>query len=316
MSLFSSTEALGIIPEDIGGCKLGCLGVPEFGTDFVIQMLLDTKPKSFSDLARISGLSHGTDVWLNNAQTLVKEGQANISTVISTRDDIMTYLINQGVDKALSFTIMESVRKGKGLKEEWIVAMKENNVPDWYIWSCQQIKYMFPKAHAVAYVMMAYRIAYFKVYYPIAYYTAFYSIRASNFDYEIMCKGKEQLDEHIRDYKSRFEELTKKEKDMIKDMKIVQEMYARGIEFMPIDLYSVDAKRFNIINNRIMPSLSAIQGLGEKAADNIVYARKNGEFLSIEDLRNRTKITKTVIEVMKKNGILDGMPETNQLSFF
>lgn len=323
MSLFSSTDALEITPDEIGGCTLGCLGVPEFGTDFVMQMLIDTKPKSFSDLVRISGLSHGTDVWLNNAQELIKESKANISEVISTRDDIMTYLINQGVEKGLSFTIMESVRKGKGLKEEWIETMKENNVPDWYIWSCNQIKYMFPKAHAVAYVMMAYRIAYFKVYYPIAYYTAFFSIRASNFDYEMMCKGKDQLEAHLKDLKERDKlpdhapnKLTKKEKDMIKDMRIVQEMYARGIDFMPIDLYKVDATRFQIFNDKIMPSLSAIDGLGDKAAINIVEARKDGPFVSIEDLRERTKLTKTVLEVMKQNGILEGMSDTNQMSLF
>ncbi len=316
MSLFKSTEALGIKPEDIGGCPIGSLGIPEFGTDFVIQMLLDTKPKTFSDLVRISGLSHGTDVWLNNAQELIKNRKADISRVISTRDDIMTYLIHQGLDKELSFTIMESVRKGKGLKEEWEKAMLEKEVPDWYIWSCKQIKYMFPKAHAVAYVMMAYRIAYFKVYYPAAYYTAFFSIRASDFDYEIMCHGKGKLDQTIHDYKSRLNELTKKEKDTLKDMKIVQEMYARGIGFMPIDLYKVHASQFQMIDNKIMPSLSAIQGLGEKAAENIVVAREAGPFLSIDDLRQRTKISKTVIEVMKTQHIIDDLPESNQLSLF
>ncbi len=317
MSLFNSTEALGITPDQIGGCKLGCLGVPEFGTDFVIQMLLDTKPKSFSDLVRISGLSHGENVWLNNAQVLIKESTANISQVISTRDDIMTYLINMGVDKSLSFTIMESVRKGKGLKEEWEDAMREKDVPEWYIWSCKQIKYMFPKAHAVAYVMMAYRIAYFKVYYPMAYYTAFFSIRASNIDYDIMCQGKEKLESYLQELKSRdADKITKKEKDMIKDMRIVQEMYARGISFMPIDLYLVDATKFQILDNKIMPSLSTIQGLGEKAALNIVESRQQGEFVSIDDLRIRGKLTKTVIEIMKQNGILEGMSDTNQLSLF
>lgn len=193
MSLFASTDALGISPEDIDGCELGSLGIPEFGTDFVIQMLKDTKPKTFSDLVRISGLSHGTDVWLGNAQTLIEEGKATISTAICTRDDIMTYLINKGMDSELSFTIMESVRKGKGLKPEWEEAMLQNGVPDWYIWSCKKIKYMFPKAHAAAYVMMAYRIAYFKVFYPLAYYAAYFSIRASAFNYELMCQGQEKL---------------------------------------------------------------------------------------------------------------------------
>ena len=174
MSLFSSTEALGITPESIGGCPLGALGIPEFGTEFVIQMLLDTKPACFSDLIRISGLSHGTNVWLGNAQVLIQEGKATISTAICTRDDIMTYLINQGVESSQAFTIMESVRKGKGLKPEWEEVMKANNVPDWYIWSCKQISYMFPKAHAAAYVMMAYRIAWYKIFHPLAYYAAFF----------------------------------------------------------------------------------------------------------------------------------------------
>ncbi|TCK97933.1 DNA polymerase-3 subunit alpha (Gram-positive type) [Natranaerovirga hydrolytica] len=316
LSLFETTKALKIKSDDIGGCTLGSLGIPEFGTDFVIQMLLDTKPKRFSDLVRISGLSHGTDVWLNNAQELIRENKADISQVISTRDDIMTYLINQGMEKELSFTIMESVRKGKGLKPEWEEAMLEADVPEWYIWSCKQIKYMFPKAHAVAYVMMAFRIAYFKVKYPEAYYTAFYSIRASDFDYEKMCHGKFKLDGYIEEYKKRFNELSKKEKDTLKDMKIVQEMYARGIVFKPIDLYKVKAKTFQIFDDGIMPSLSAIQGLGEKAAENIVKAREDGMFLSIDDFRQRTKVSKTVIEIMKENEILVDLPESNQLSLF
>ncbi len=327
MTLFRSTEALGISPDTIGGCNLGCLGVPEFGTDFVMQMLTDTKPKNFSELVRISGLSHGTDVWLNNAQLLIKDETATISEVICTRDDIMTYLIHMGVEKGLSFTIMESVRKGKGLQEPWIEAMRASHVPNWYIASCKAIKYMFPKAHAVAYVMMAYRIAYFKVYYPVAYYAAYYSIRAANFEYQIMCMGKEALDEHLRDFIKREQSskrpsgsdddlMTNKEKAMIKDMKIVQEMYARGISFLPIDLYRVDAKKFLIIDGKIMPSLSAISGLGEKAAENLVEARKDGPFVSLENLRERTKVTKTVIELMKQMGILTGMSETNQLSLF
>ncbi|MFP4698098.1 MAG: PolC-type DNA polymerase III [Eubacteriales bacterium] len=326
MSLFENTKSLGINPDDIGGCTLGSLGIPEFGTDFVMQMLIDTKPQTFSDLVRISGLSHGTDVWLNNAQELIRDGKADISRVISTRDDIMTYLINQGMDSELSFSIMESVRKGKGLKPEWEEAMVEAGVPDWYIWSCKQIKYMFPKAHAVAYVMMAYRIAYFKVNYPEAYYTAFFSIRASNFDYELMCHGKEKVDNTIIRYKDidRNNEkrengsygLSKKEKDTLKDLKIVQEMYARGLKFVPIDLYKVNAKRFQIMDNGIMASLSAIQGLGEKAADNIVKAREDGQFLSIDDFRQRTKVSKTVIEIMLDNEILVDLPQSNQLSLF
>ena len=314
MSLFHNTKALGIKPEDIGGIKLGCLGVPEFGTEFVIQMVLDAKPQSFSDLVRISGLSHGTDVWLGNAQTLIEEGRGTISTVICTRDDIMTYLINQGMEKGLSFTIMESVRKGKGLKPEWEEAMLENGVPEWYIWSCKKIKYMFPKAHAAAYVMMAWRIAWFKIHYPLAYYTAYFSIRASAFNYELMCQGKERLEYHMKELMMKGKEnQSAKEQDVLKDMRIVQEMYARGIDFMPIDLEKAEAKRFQIIDNKIMPSLSAIDGLGDKAAEGIVEAVKDGPFMSKEDFRNRSKVSKTVTDKMSELGILGDLTESNQL---
>ncbi|SCP95882.1 PolC-type DNA polymerase III [Anaerobium acetethylicum] len=316
MSLFLNTKALGIAPEDIGGCQLGSLGIPEFGTDFVMQMLMDTRPKSFSDLIRISGLSHGTDVWLGNAQTLIQEGKATISTAICTRDDIMTYLINTGMDKELSFTIMESVRKGKGLRPEWEEAMTEAGVPDWYIWSCKKIKYMFPKAHAAAYVMMAFRIAYFKVYHPLAYYAAFFSIRASGFSYELMCLGRDKLEYHMADYKRRSDTLSKKEQDTYKDMKIVQEMYARGLEFLQIDIYRAQANRFQIIDGKLMPALSTIDGLGDKAADAVVEAAKDGKFLSKDDFRQRTKVSKTVIDLMSDLGIFEEMPETNQFSLF
>ena len=316
MSLFRSTEALGITPEDIGGCPLGSLGIPEFGTDFVIQMLIDTQPSCFSDLIRISGLSHGTDVWLGNAQTLIQEGKATISTAICTRDDIMTYLIRMGVESELSFTIMESVRKGKGLKPEWEEEMKKHDVPDWYIWSCKKIKYMFPKAHAAAYVMMAYRIAYCKVYHPLAYYAAFFSIRASAFSYEIMCQGRDKLEYYLNDYKKRADTLSKKEQDQIRDLKIVQEMYARGFEFTKIDLYKAKAKEFQIIDGKLMPSFASIDGLGDKAADQVVEAAKDGQFLSKDDLRTRAKLSKTLIDLMEEMGIIEGLPESNQLSLF
>ena len=316
MSLFQNTEALNITPDQIGGCPVGSLGIPEFGTDFVIQMLLDTKPKSFSDLVRISGLSHGTDVWLGNAQTLIEEGKATISTAICTRDDIMTYLIQMGVESSLSFTIMESVRKGKGLKPEWEAAMEEQGVPEWYIWSCKKIQYMFPKAHAAAYVMMAWRIAYCKVNYPIAYYTSYFSIRASAFSYEIMCQGQKHLETVLADFKKRFDDLSKKEQDTYKDMRIVQEMYARGFAFEPIDIFLAKARSFQIINGKIMPSLNSIEGLGEKAADAIVEAAKDGPFLSKDDFRNRTKVSKTVIELMDSLNLLGNMPESNQISLF
>ena len=316
MSLFKNTEALGITPEDIDGCPLGCLGIPEFGTDFVVQMVCDAKPQSFSDLIRISGLSHGTDVWLNNAQRFIKEGKATISTAICTRDDIMLYLINTGVEPSLSFTIMESVRKGKGLKPEWIEAMKAAGVEDWYIESCTLIKYMFPKAHAAAYVMMAWRIAYCKINYPLAYYAAYFSIRASAFSYELMCQGKERLAYYMADYKRRSDSLSKKEQDTMKDMRIVQEMYARGFEFLPVDIYRAKAHHFQIIEGKLMPSLSTIEGLGDKAADQLEAAAKDGPFLSKDDLRQRSKLSKTVIDLMGDLGLLGDMPESNQLSLF
>ncbi|MDE6844957.1 MAG: PolC-type DNA polymerase III [Lachnospiraceae bacterium] len=316
MSLFQSTEALGITPDQIGGCKLGCLGVPEFGTEFVIQMVIDAKPKCFTDLVRISGLSHGTDVWLGNAQTLIEEGKATISTAICCRDDIMIYLMQKGVDPSLSFTIMESVRKGKGLKDEWITAMTEKGVPDWYIGSCKKIKYMFPKAHAAAYVMMAWRIAYCKINYPLAYYAAYFSIRASAFSYEIMCRGQQHLETVMADYKRRNDELSKKEQDTYKDMKIVQEMYARGFEFVPIDIFSAHSRLFQIVEGKLMPSLNSIEGLGEKAADAIMEAAKDGPFLSKDDFRQRTKASKTVVDLMSDLGLLGNLPESNQISLF
>lgn len=314
LSLFDNLSALGIKPEDIGGCDLGCLGVPEFGTDFVMQMLRDTKPKTFSDLVRISGLSHGTDVWLNNAQTLIMEGKCTLSTAICTRDDIMTFLIYQGVDSGLSFKIMESVRKGKGLTADMEEAMVASGIPDWYIWSCKRIKYMFPKAHAAAYVMMAFRIAYFKVYYPLAYYAAFFSIRASAFNYELMCLGKERLERYMSDYKRRYNELTKKEQDVLKDMKIVQEMYARGIEFMPLDIYRAKAHHFQIIGGKLMPSFSTIDGLGDKAADAVVEAVKDGKFLSRDDFKSRCKVSQTVVDLMADMGLFGDLPISNQIS--
>ena len=316
MSLFQNTSALGIEPEDIGGCKLGALGIPEFGTDFAMQMLIDAQPKYFSDLVRISGLSHGTDVWLGNAQTLIQEGKATIQTAICTRDDIMVYLIGMGLEEGLAFTIMESVRKGKGLKDEWIKEMTDHGVPDWYIWSCKKIKYMFPKAHAAAYVMMAWRIAYCKVFYPLAYYAAFFSIRASGFSYVLMCQGREKLEYHLADYKKRMDTLSKKEQDTLRDMRIVQEMYARGFEFTAIDIFKASARSFQIVDGKLMPSLSSIDGLGEKAADAIVFAAEDGPFLSREDFINRTKVTKTVCDLMGELGLLGDLPESNQLSLF
>ncbi|MBQ9140598.1 MAG: PolC-type DNA polymerase III, partial [Lachnospiraceae bacterium] len=322
MSLFQNTSALGVTPEQIGGTKLGALGIPEFGTDFAMQMVIDVEPQTFSDLVRIAGLSHGTDVWLGNAQTLIQEGKATISTAICTRDDIMTYLIRMGVDADASFKIMEAVRKGvvaKGKSDkwpEWKADMLAHGVPDWYVWSCEKIKYMFPKAHAVAYVMMAWRIAYCKIYHPLAYYAAFFSIRAKAFSYEIMCQGQRHLENIMADYKKRSDSLSNKEKDAYGDMRIVQEMYARGFEFEPIDIFRAQSRLFQIVDGKLMPSLSSIDGLGEKAADAIVEAAKDGPFLSKDDFRERTKVSKTVIELMSNLGLLGNLPESNQISLF
>ena len=315
LSLFHGLEALHIKPEDIGGTDLGSLGIPEFGTDFVMQMLRDTKPKAFSDLVRISGLSHGTDVWLNNAQTLIKEGKAEISTAICTRDDIMIYLINKGVESEQSFKIMESVRKGKGLTPEWEKVMKEHDVPDWYIWSCKKIKYMFPKAHAVAYVMMGIRIAWFKIHYPLAYYAAFFTIRATAFDYELMCQGKENLEKHLKLYKSN-PNLTAKEKDTVRDMKIVQEFYARGFEFLPIDLYNSEAVKFTIVDGKLLPPFSSIDGMGGIAAEALYLAAKGEPFMSKDDIAQRAKVSRSTLDVMGELGLLGDLPESNQLSIF
>ena len=320
LSLFHGLEALHIKPEDIGGTDLGSLGIPEFGTEFVMQMLRDTKPKAFSDLVRISGLSHGTDVWLGNAQTLIQEGKAQISTAICTRDDIMIYLIDKGVESEQSFKIMESVRKGKGLTPDYEKVMKEHEVPDWYLWSCKKIKYMFPKAHAVAYVMMGIRIAWFKIHEPLAYYAAFFTIRATAFDYGLMCQGKAAIDNHIKAYKAN-PNLSKKEQDTLRDMKIVQEFYARGFEFLKIDLYQSDAIKFQVVEDKLLPPFSVIEGMGGIAAEALAVAahaetERGEKFLSKDDIRQKAKVSQTVLDTMAELGLLGGLPESNQLSIF
>ena len=322
MTLFQNTSALGINPSDIGGCVLGSLGIPEFGTDFAMQMLVDTKPTSLSDLVRIAGLAHGTDVWLGNAQTLILGGTATISTAICTRDDIMTYLISKGIDPARAFKIMEAVRKGNVAKgicgdwEEWKQDMTEHDVPDWYIWSCEKIAYMFPKAHAAAYVMMAWRIAYYKIYYPLAYYAAYFSIRAKAFNYEIMCMGKGKVAAVLSQYREMADSLDDKQSKELKDLRIVEEMYARGFEFMPIDLFRAKAHACIIVDGKIMPHIGSIEGMGDKAADAVVEACKGGPFLSREDFRDRTRISKTLIDKLASLGLLGDIPTTNQLSLF
>ena len=324
MSLFQNTSALGVEPEDLRGCKLGSLGIPEFGTPFAMQMLIDTKPQYFSDLVRIAGLSHGTDVWLGNAETLIKEGTATISTAICTRDDIMVYLIGMGLDPAMAFSIMENVRKGKVAKGKcdkwpgWKDEMRAHGVPEWYIGSCEKIQYMFPKAHAAAYVMMAWRIAYYKINYPLAYYCAFFSIRANAFDYSIMCMGRSVLEEAMDKIEKSIAEKTNSPKDeeAIKTMRIVQEMYARGFEFMKLDLYKAKAKAFQIIDGKIMPSFTSLDKLGEACAMLIEDEARKGQFFSKDDLKERGKVPQSVMDVMSELGILDGMTQSSQLSIF
>lgn len=315
MSLFTSPKALGVDAEELK-CEVGTYGLPEFGTKFVRQMLVDTQPNSFSDLVRISGLSHGTDVWLNNAQYYIKEGYTTLKDCIATRDDIMTYLIQKDLPPKIAFTIMEKVRKGKGLTEEHEAIMREHDVPGWYIESCKKIKYMFPKGHAVAYVMMAVRIAYFKVYYPTAYYATYFSVRASDFDAETVFKGEEAILNKIDEINSLGNNVTQKDKGLLTVLEICHEMNLRGIKFLKADLYKSNASKFLIEEEGIRIPLSAIQGVGENAAKNIVEAREEGEFISKEDLNKRGKATKTVIENLENHGCLRGLPESNQLSLF
>ncbi len=316
MSLFTGTEALGATAEEIGSI-VGTYAVPEFGTKFVRQMLLDTKPTTFGELMRISGLSHGTDVWNNNAQDLVRDGTATLSEVICTRDDIMLYLLHHNLPPLNSFKIMEKVRKGKGLEPEDEKLMRENNVPEWYITSCKKIKYMFPKAHAAAYVTMAFRIAYFKVHYPIAFYITYFTVRATDFDADLMLRGKERVVSAISELNDK-PDLTQKEKNLITILEVVNEMYARKISFLPVDLYKSDAARFLEEDGAIRPPLNAISGISDAVGQSIVDAREEAEgpFLSVEELMKRAKIGAAVVEKMKEYDILKGIPDTSQVSLF
>ncbi|GAA0723025.1 PolC-type DNA polymerase III [Clostridium malenominatum] len=315
MSLFTSTEALGVTKEELG-CEVGTYGLPEFGTKFVRQMLIDTQPKTFSDLVRISGLSHGTDVWINNAQYYIKEGYTTLKDCIATRDDIMVYLIYKGLPPKTAFNIMEKVRKGKGLSEDQEEIMREHKVPDWYIESCKKIKYMFPKGHAVAYVTMAVRIAYFKVYYPEAYYATYFSVRADDFDADVILKGIPSILKKIEEINAMGMNVTPKDKGLLTTLEICHEMYLRGIKFIEADLYKSHAVKFIIEEDGIRIPLSALTGVGENAAKNIAEVREQGEFISKEDLKVRGKATRTVIEALDTHGCLKGLPDTNQLSLF
>ena len=321
MSIFSSTKELGVTPEQIHS-QVGTYGIPEFGTKFVRGILIDTKPTTFNELISISGLSHGTDVWLNNGQELVNQGIVTLSEAIGCRDDIMLYLIKQGLPPKPAFKIMEFVRKGKASKDpekwkEFEAMMKEYNIPEWYIGSCQKIKYMFPKAHAAAYVTNAFRIAWFKVHKPAAYYTSFFTIRADEFDSDIMCYGKEKVKNKMKEIELQGNSATTKDKNMYAILELVLEMYERGINFLPIDLYKSHATKFIMESEtEIRPPLNSIPGLGTVAAEGIDEAKKEGKFMSIDDMKIRSKIGKSVIELLEKVGCLKGMSQSNQMSLF
>ncbi|MBQ2614818.1 MAG: PolC-type DNA polymerase III [Clostridia bacterium] len=320
MSIFSGTEALGVTPEQIHS-EVGTFGVPEFGTSFTRQMLVDTKPTTFVELVIIAGLSHGTDVWLNNAQDLVKAGKANLSEVIGLRDDIMVFLMQNGVEPGLAFQIMEFVRKGRAAREgmppEYEEAIKaQPTIPDWYLDSCKKIQYMFPKAHAAAYVMMAFRIAWFKVNYPVEFYIAYFTVRADLFDATIMAQGVDKVKSEMRKISLKGNNITANEKSLYTILEICLEMYERGIDFLPVDLYQSHASKFQKVGNSILPPLNAFPGVGTAAAESIYHAAQEGKFLSQEDLKNRSGANKAVIEILNENGVLKDLKESSQMDMF
>lgn len=317
MRIFSGPEVLGISESQIL-TNSGTLGIPEFGTRFVRGMLEQTHPSTFSELLQISGLSHGTDVWLGNAEELIKQGTASLSEVIGCRDDIMVYLIYKGLDNSTAFKIMESVRKGKGIPDEWQTLMRQHHVPEWYIDSCLKIKYMFPKAHAAAYVLMALRVAYFKVYFPIWYYAAYFSIRATDFDIVTMTQGATAVKSVLYELQKKGTDLSAKEKNLIVVLELANEMIERGYQFKMVDLYQSDAEHFIIDEDQksLIAPFRSIPSLGINVAKQIVLAREEQPFLSQEDLAKRGKVSKTIIEYMNQHGILKGLPEENQLSLF
>ena len=313
--LFLSTRPLGVAPAAIDA-QLGTFGLPEFGTRFVMKMVEEAKPQSFADLLQISGLSHGTDVWNNNAQNLIHEGICTISNVIGCRDNIMNDLIRYGLDPQQAFFIMESVRKGKGLKPDWIADMKAHDVPEWYIDSCKKIKYMFPKAHAAAYVMSAIRLGWYKVHKPLAFYAAMFTVAPLGFDAQIVMGGKNRVSATIKDIEKRGKDASAKEQASVSTLQLINECLARGIGFLPVDIEKSDAKIFLPENGKIRMPFSALSGVGENAAASIIAAREEEPFFSVEDLQIRAGLNKSVLETLRGAGVLNGIHETDQLSMF
>ena len=316
LSLFNCTNALGVTEEELGA-NSGTFGIPEFRTNFTRQMIADTNPKCFSDLVRISGFSHGTDVWLGNAQDLIRAGTCTLQNAISARDDIMIYLIHHGVEPLLAFKTMEKVRKGKGVAPDVVEILRKTGIPEWYIESCQKIQYMFPRAHATAYVMMAYRIAFCKVHYPLAYYAAYFSIRAAAFDSDIISKGKDTVKAKMEELEAK-DKMDAKEDELYVVLQLAWEMFIRGFTVKKVDLYKSGADRFIMVpeENALLPPFTTLNGLGGVDAKSIVKKRKAGPFSSIENLKKRTGITKTSIEALRVHGCLNGMDESDQLSLF
>ncbi len=315
LSLFTGTQALGITPEELGS-PVGTIGIPEFGTKFVRQMLVDTRPKTFADLVRISGLSHGTDVWLNNAQDYIKNGDTDLEGCISLRDNIMLYLIQCGLPSKDAFFITEHVRKGKGLKPDEEAQMRQYKVPEWYIESCKKIKYMFPKGHAVAYVTMAVRIAWFKVYYPLHYYATFFSVRAKDFDAELSLLGEGAVKAKIEEVAAQGNEASPKDQNLANTLELVYEMFKRGYSFAPLDIYKSHGTKFIVEGNQLIPPFSSVNGIGDNAGMAIYEEVRNGEFFSKEDFKNRTKSTRTVMDALERVGCFKNLGDTNQISFF